>query len=518
MIRFLQEVAVQPDGERAGEPFRFSREQLRFIVWLYAIDDRGRFTYRRACLRRAKGHGKTPLLAALAVAEFIGPVRFAGWDAFGLPIGKAVKAPHVQLAATTYAQTANTLDMIRGMLIESQHPEAKALDIGKLSIQFRDGRPGRIEPVTASSSSLEGGRPSFCVMDETHHWQESTGGHRLWEVISRNLGKVGGRSVESTNAFSPGYGSVAERTHEAFLEAQKAGGHAGLLYDCLEAFPDVDLADEESVRLALRQAYGDSHWAGGAPNWEGLDRIVDEIYDPGSDAGQMRRFYLNQIVSASDGWLSHVDVDAAVRPDEIPPGALVVLGFDGSRKRDATAIVATDVRTMHSQLLNLWECPDGPEAKGWEVPAAEVDAAVASAFERFDVCGFAGDRFLWDGWLDIWAQRHRTSLHVKAGRHVTAWDMAAQMKDLTYTAESTASAFAERKLTIGPEAALIRHLKNAKRRPNSWGAFPVKENKDSARKVDAAHALLLSRAMARKAVDAGVLEKRKARSGKVYVF
>ena len=40
-----------------GGPWRFTREQLRFILWWYAIDKRGRFRYRRGVLRRAKGWG-----------------------------------------------------------------------------------------------------------------------------------------------------------------------------------------------------------------------------------------------------------------------------------------------------------------------------------------------------------------------------------------------------------------------------------------------------------------------------
>ncbi|GAA0455741.1 hypothetical protein GCM10009544_18090 [Streptomyces stramineus] len=57
IIRWCQRYILQPDGENAGQPWRFSPEQLRFVLWLYAIDERGRWLYRSAALRRAKGWG-----------------------------------------------------------------------------------------------------------------------------------------------------------------------------------------------------------------------------------------------------------------------------------------------------------------------------------------------------------------------------------------------------------------------------------------------------------------------------
>jgi len=44
MLDWLQ----QPDGPDAGSMFRPTFEQARFLRWWYAVDDRGRFVYRRA--------------------------------------------------------------------------------------------------------------------------------------------------------------------------------------------------------------------------------------------------------------------------------------------------------------------------------------------------------------------------------------------------------------------------------------------------------------------------------------
>lgn len=62
-----------------GEPFVFTDEQLRVILWLYAVDSDGAFLMREYYLQRLKGWGKlrTPLLLLLrclklsAVAGFL---------------------------------------------------------------------------------------------------------------------------------------------------------------------------------------------------------------------------------------------------------------------------------------------------------------------------------------------------------------------------------------------------------------------------------------------------------------
>lgn len=40
-----------------GQPFKPSAEQARFILWMYAVDASGRFTFREIVLQRLKGWG-----------------------------------------------------------------------------------------------------------------------------------------------------------------------------------------------------------------------------------------------------------------------------------------------------------------------------------------------------------------------------------------------------------------------------------------------------------------------------
>ena len=40
-----------------GEPVRLTGEQMRFIMWMYALDEHGRFIYLEIVLQRMKGWG-----------------------------------------------------------------------------------------------------------------------------------------------------------------------------------------------------------------------------------------------------------------------------------------------------------------------------------------------------------------------------------------------------------------------------------------------------------------------------
>ena len=52
VIEWISENLLSPDG--SGEPFSLTFEQMRFIMWLYAIDRNGKFLYANSVLQRCK--------------------------------------------------------------------------------------------------------------------------------------------------------------------------------------------------------------------------------------------------------------------------------------------------------------------------------------------------------------------------------------------------------------------------------------------------------------------------------
>lgn len=513
VILWAHEWLMQPDGEHAGEPWRFTDAQVHFLLWFYAIDDDGRFIHNRSCMRHSKGRGKSPFAAALALAEFIGPVRFAGFDSvsdeagFEFLVGKRVAMPWVQIAATSESQTVNTISMVTAMTPPgSRVRERYGLDPGKTRVYSPGG--GRLEVITASAHAAEGARSTFAVLDEIEWWLESNGGHALAHTIRRNLGKMGGRSLETCNAFVPGTDSVAEQTHNAYL-AQTEGRTAtkGLLYDALEAPADTDPADPVSLRRGLARAYS------GAP-WVDLDRIIAEYLDPGTPPEMAARFYLNHIISGEDAW---VDIQAwqacgraarAERRDAVPArlteGDLVTLGFDGSIRDDATALVACRIDDGHLELLGCWERP--PNARDWQVDRTAVDAAMAGAFDRFDVAGAYCDPAHWQDTLDRWQAEFGDRLQVKAtgARPMEWWTGGGHTRRIVLALERFHEAVVEAQLSHDDHPTLTRHVGNARVRMNRAGATISKAFPQSQDKIDACMAAVIAYEARNDAVAAGV--------------
>lgn len=489
----------QPDGPAAGERWRYTAEQARFVLWWYAVDAAGRFVYRYGMLRRVKGWGKDPVGATLCAVEFVGPCRFGGWDAAGDPVAVPHPAPWVLTAAVSKDQTRNTMTLFPA-LFSAAAVDRYGIDLGK-EIVYADHGRARLEAVTSSPRALEGPRSTFTLKNETQHWLRNNEGHAMAAVIARNATKSrdgSARILAISNAHEPGEDSDAEHDYEAW-QAIDAGRTraAGVLYDSLEAPPSVVLTDEGSLRAGLRAARGDSEWLD-------EDRHVAEIYDPRNAASSSRRFYLNQIVAAEDAWVAPHEWDRLADATLVlADGDLVALGFDGSKSDDHSALVATRIGDGAWFTLGVWD----PEQYRGEAPRDLIDAAVLAARERYDVVAFFSDLHPWESYVDKWAndfsvsrrRSERSALCVKATTdHPVAWDMRTRQKEFTTEgAERMFDEIVEGVFAHDGHPAVRAHVHNARRRPNQWGVTFGKEHRESARKVDALSAGILSR-MARR--------------------
>lgn len=495
VLDWIGAMLAAPDRS-AYEPLVLTREQAQFVLNLYALDALTcRRRYRRAVLSRSKGWGKSPLLAALACVEALGPVVPDGWDAGGQPVGRPwsdLRTPWVQLAAVSEDQTRNAwsplLEMLREGPVLDEYPALEPMET------FVNLPKGRIEFVTSAATSREGNRPVFAVLDQTEEWRPSNGGVRLAATIRRNLGKTGGVSVESPNAFVPGEKSVAEASAEYAARINEGrAADAGLLYDHREAPPETDMSDRVSLLAGLKVAYGESDWVD-------LDRIVAEVWDPDTDPQDARRFYLNQITHATDSWLAHPEWKAVAKPDKvIADKDVITLGFDGSRKRDrgvtdATALIGTRVSDGHQFEVGVWEQPDGPLGIDWQVPVIEVDAAVRMAFDRYTVVGMYADPAKWESYVATWEADFGKRLKVKASRdHPMEWWMTGGRATLIVRAlEQYHSAVVDGEMSHDGSFALTRHVLNARRRISRSGIQIAKSHPSSPNKIDAAVAAVLS--------------------------
>lgn len=501
VLAWTAEYLKQPDGPDAGNAWRYTPEQARFILWWFAVDDAGRFIYRSGMLRRVKGWGKDPVGATLCAIEFVGPCRFDGFDSAGKPVAAPHPAAWVLVSAVSKDQTHNTMTLFPS-LFSDELVDVEQIDLGK-ELLYADGGRRRLEAVTSSPRALEGARGTFSLLNETQHWLANNDGHAMAEVIARNAAKSrdgSSRSLAISNAHNPGEDSVAERDWEAWQDVEQGKARdAGFLYDSLEAPPGIDLRDEQQLRAGLKAAKGDSVWLD-------EDRHVLEIWDRRNDPSLSRRFYLNQIVAAEDAWIAPVEYDRLAAPDMVvADGEAITMGFDGSKSDDHSALIACRVEDGFTFTLGVWD----PEEHGGEAPRDLIDKMVMTATERYRVLAFFSDLHPWESYVDSWAERI-PKLVVKATvRHAVAWDMRSRIKDFTIECERLHNEIAEGAFRHDGNPRVRQHFHNARRYPNAWGISVAKEHRESSRKIDSVPATVLARTARRLVVASGKMPRKR---------
>jgi hypothetical protein len=381
--------------ERLG--FEPTEEQARLILTWYALDDLGHFPYRRAIVEMPKGWGKSPLAASIALAEFVGPVVFDGWDADGRPVGRPREEPVIQIAAVSEDQTDNTYGAIYSTLSAGTVADDLGIDIGRTRLYIKGQPSAVLEPVTASAPSREGAPLNISILDETHLWTPTNGGIKLAATLQRNAAKMGGRTFETTNAPLLGVRSVAERSGLAVER-----GHAGILHYAKRppVQPEPEWSDPELV-VALNAVYGDAHWID-------IGRLVKEIRDPSTAWDDALRFYFNTRTAGTGRAVDPRRWAELAAPQDVEAKTEIGLGFDGSVTQDETWLVGC-TRAGYAFVIGRWNRP--PDSPDWRVPRADVQARIEWAFSYYRVGRFLFDPPKWETEGEGWQTRWNTKAH-----------------------------------------------------------------------------------------------------------
>lgn len=468
-----------------GDPWRLTREQVRFLLWWYAYDATLRPLFTRGELVRMKGAGKSPFAAVLTLVEACGPCR-PGPNGTAIP----ATAPYIPVSGVSEDNAESTMEFVRRIAKNSPVP----IDVGLGRLVTPDG--GLIEPVTASAWTMEGRRPTFAPAEETQHWTETNRGRELYRVLLRNCAKSPdgwARVLGVTNRHLPGSESVAE----VMWEAHQAG-LPGVLYDCREGPAEVDLTDRAEVIRAVKIAAGDSWWVP-------VERIADEAVL--TDPATWMRYYANRITHAEDAWLDAAEYDRCVTTREITTTEPIVMAFDGSIGRttagataDSTVLVGCTLDGMHVFPIACWSQPPG--AKEWTVPVDQVVEVLRSWMRIYNVVAFAADPAHWEGVVAQWEQDYGPKMMVKAGATPIAYRMN-RPGIVARDTEALHSGIVGGAVTLDSAPVLRSHFLNARRKPGTSGVQLRKEHPSSDRKIDLAVASVLAHAVALEARRAG---------------
>lgn len=418
---WIEAHCVIPDRSHSGLPFLLADEQLTFVANHYMVRGSAKFNaaaerdprlpknplaeafvYRRSQLVRAQKWGKSPLISAFVCAEGVGPVLFAGWAvegdvydcadfgcycgwvyeyAAGEPMGRPWSSPLIQITATSEDQTDNTYDALRPMI------ELGPLSslIPKTGEEFiRLPNDGRIDVVTSKGNSRLGQRVTFVVQDETGLWLKSNGGHNLAKKQRQGLAGMGGRAIETTNAWDPAADSVAQRTFES--QAKDVNR------DFRQPPANLSFRNKAERRKIFQFNYA------GAP-WVSVETIEGEAAEMmEKDPADAERFFGNRLVAGAGKWVTEADWDAKAQdgkdgrpePITVAPRTAVAMGMDLSNNNDWTGIrletsdlhqFTPTYRVGGEDRLAVWD----PTNFGGFIPRGEVRAAVDFLASEFHI-------------------------------------------------------------------------------------------------------------------------------------
>jgi hypothetical protein len=445
---WIEEHLVVPDGYRMGEPYKLTDEMWTFLVHFYRLYPHAgpwpapdALRYTGAQLRRSQKWGKDPFGAAIIAAEALGPSRFDGWDAAGEPVGAPYPKPLIVVLGTSEEQTRNTwrplLGMLRGGPAIDLFP---GLDVGDTRIVLPDG--GQIDPATTSARARLGAPLTFVSLTEPHLFTLQGGFRVVAGAVKRNVAGMDGRWLELTNAWDPTEGSEAQVTAES--------GDERVYVDTVEPNRVEDLNDDEALYAELLRQYGDSaRERGGWVNIRG--RIMHEARSARHMEADRRRYFLNEIVVGESVFVDPIRWAALADDGEVlAPKERIALGFDGSKFRDATALIATRMSDGKLFTLRVWQRP--AEAVQWRVPTVEVDQVVTETFAAYDVTLMFADPYRWQDYLDTWSGRWP--------KRVVEFPTNVERR-MDAAIERFTTAFAAGQIRHDGDEVLTRHCKNA---------------------------------------------------------
>jgi phage terminase large subunit-like protein len=426
---------------------------------------------RRALLILPEGCGKTALVSAISLAELAGHVVM---DQSGKR--RLRKSPNIIIAA---ASLDNANRLYGAATAQAGHENSKIrpyLDIQQRTIKRKQG-PGTLTRIAAEATTNVGGLPTCFLADELQSWEGRKASVHL--VISNSLTKrEGGLEIGLTTPDAAEPDSLLANI--ADYGKKVATGEIvdpSFLFLWYTAHNNYDLNDPDQLRAAIAEATPAS--------WLNHETIAARLEVDRIPVHEFERFKLARFRRATKFWLPGDSWEPLVDEKRgLPaPGTRVVIGFDGSYARDASALVCCEM-DGHISVLDVWERP--PKAPhGWNIPRSEVDAAVHKAMETWQVAELVCDPHRWtqeiQDWEQIWGGE--TVIHFPTS---TITRMAPACSRF-YSAVVTGKG-----ISHDGNPVLTRHLYNAVTREYNDGAIITKEHRDSPKKIDAAVAAVMA--------------------------
>jgi len=445
---------------RAGQLIRFRPWQKTLTYGVYARRPDGRYKHRRALIGLPRKNGKSAIVSGYALNALI--TGGQGAEVYGLASDK-------DQAKIVFNVTKRMVEMDED-LSQLIKPYRDVLEVPSTGSIFK--------ALSSEAYTKEGLNPSFVVYDELH----AAPNDELFNVMLNAFGnRVDPLMVCITTAGvkfdQTGGDSICYRQYQLGEQICKGEITDPTFYFAWWGAPDD--ADPSSP----------DNWEGCNPGYNDIVSAEDfvAVYATHLADGTVSDFKtkrMNMWVEAYKAWFPDGAWNGCKRQFEfVPPKKGVVLGFDGSRNQDTTALVACTVEPDPKVIVvGVWERPlDKTMAVGWHVPRAEVKDAIREACRKWNVREVAADEYIWISELEELAEE---------GIPVVAFPQT--MMRMGPATQRFYELVTNKRLSHDGNPTLARHIANAKLKTDARGSRLAKDAPNSPRKIDAAVAAVMA--------------------------
>ncbi len=479
--KFCREFIKHTKGEWAGKAFVLEDFQQEFMDEALSLGRNGRRRYREVLLGLPRKNGKSTLAASLALYLL----------AFDDEPGAEVYA-----AAAAQLQAGIVFNQAKEFVVAS--PELSSI---LLPQQYRIAYPDEhafFRIISSDAPKQHGLNPSATIIDELH-------AHESGDLYVALMTGGGARRQPLTVSIT-----TAGYDEETIL---------GQIYNRAMALPDIDhrpgltIARDQSAGF-LMYWYGASReadiddpavWsqANPAPWLSGGEYLGQQRRAPGLTDNDFRRYHLNMWVDSEQSWLEEGLWEACYDPAvQLDPRLPVGVGVDVGQQSDSSAVVVAQKQAERVIVRSrVWTnpYPAGHTLRAsWETPREEVRdhlrdiAAKYPAPATTDEYGRAavGPSFAYDPWQ--FAESAQTL--AQDGLNMAKFPQTHQFMGPAST--TTYERIKGRRLVHDGDPTLSQHVKNATAELTPRGWKVSKPKKSTAKKNDAAVALVMAVAMA----------------------
>ena len=378
------------DFEEKGSMFNLTEWQSWLLQSSCELNWEGNMRYRFYLCMIGRKNGKTEMAALLVLMHLMTAPDYA----------------EIYSAAVNTQQARIVFERVKRWIQE----EPELSDLFKItdskSMIFNRLTGTWYRALAADGPGAQGANPYFIVMDELHVWDE--GGQaqaRSAQNFFNTLITAAGARKESQIFI---ISTAGENVHDTLLgiEYKKAIRIVkGEIEDdsygfaCWEVPEDLDPLDENNWKLAL------PNLAAGLLSIEYLRSMMKQLAN--QNINNFFRYFLNQWVRTSgETYISEYHwTNAGEDGVDIPIGAKVVAGFDGSINNDSTGIVVMWLRDDGKPVFKTWGLWEKDyDDPSWAVDRESVKLSFKKLIDTYDVIEVRVDGTYWISDLKRWGK------------------------------------------------------------------------------------------------------------------